>query len=166
MNPKKYLKQFAANVVQRSGIARPTVEAVLPHVFDEIRYQLTEGTLCVPIDGFGTFSVIDRPEHEFLYHRGDVKEIKTVVAKKQLKFKPTKNLKREVDAGRYDPTRRAFSRHPDDPVIAVRRDMRYRPAKNYNREEGSWGKPISKAEGRRLREDGRGKMEEGRKTSP
>ena len=154
MNPKKYLKQFAANVVQRSGIARPTVETVLPHVFDEIRYQLTEGTLCVPIDGFGTFSVIDRPEHEFLYHRGDVKEIKTVVAKKQLKFKPTKNLKREVDAGRYDPTRRAFSRHPDDPVIAVRRDMRYRPAKNYNREEGSWGKPISKAEGRRLKEEG------------
>jgi nucleoid DNA-binding protein len=129
-------------VVQRSGLARATVEAVLPHVFDEIRYQLTEGSLCVPIDGFGTFAVIDRPEHEFYYKKKD--EIHTVPARKQLKFRPAKNLKREVEAGQYDPTRRAFSRHPDDPIIAVRRDMRYRPVKNYKREEGSWGKPLKK----------------------
>ena len=49
MIPSKYMKIIAGNIVRRSGIARPTVEALLPHVFDEIRWQLTEGTLCVPI---------------------------------------------------------------------------------------------------------------------
>lgn len=144
MNPKKYLQEFAASVVKRSGIARPTVEALLPHVFDEIRYQLTEGSLCVPIEGFGTFAVIDRPEHEFLYHRGDVRRVNTVPAKKQIKFAPTRNLRLEVDAGCYDPSRRSFSRHPSDPVIRKRHDLRYKRAKNYNREEGTWGSPISK----------------------
>ena len=41
MLPKSYLQSFAANVVKRSGINLPTVMAVLPHVFDEIRYILT-----------------------------------------------------------------------------------------------------------------------------
>ena len=51
-------------------------------------------------------------------------------------------MKREVDAGRFDPTRRAFTRHPDDPVIRSRRDMRYRKVKGYQQGEGSWGEPI------------------------
>ena len=154
MLPQKYFKKFAAAVVQRSGISRPTVEAVLPHVFDEIRYQLTEGSLCVPIDGFGTFAVIDRPEHEFLYHRGDVKEVRKVAAKRVIKFAPTRNLTNEINAGRFDDSRRSFVRMPGDPLLRKRKDLKYRSAKNYNREEGSWGKPISKAEGRRLKEEG------------
>ena len=144
MLPQKYFKKFAAAVVQRSGISRPTVEAVLPHVFDEIRHILTEGNKCVPIEGFGTFAVIDRPEHDYLYNRNNANRICKVPAKRVIKFTPTKNLKREVDAGQFDPTRRAFTRHPEDPVIRNRRDMRYRPAKNYDRTKGSWGKPLPK----------------------
>ena len=149
MFPKQYLQKFAAAVVKRSGICQATVEAVLPHVFDEIRYQLTEGSHCVPIESLGTFAVIDRPEHEFLYHRGEKREIKTVKAKKVIKFAPTRNLRREVDAGQFDPSRRSFTRHPDDPAIRKRHDLRYHPAKKYKREEGAWGSPIYKK-----REDG------------
>ena len=144
MLPKTYLRKFAAAVVERSGVCKATVEAVLPHVFDEIRYQLTEGSLCVPIEGFGTFAVIDRPEHEFLYHRGDIKEVRIVPAKKQIKFAPTRNLRREVDAGCFDETRKSFSRHPGDPMIRKRQDLRYRKVKGYDREKGASGSPIYK----------------------
>lgn len=143
MLPQKYFKKFAARIVKRSGLARPTVEAMLPHVFDEIRYILTEEKCqCVPIEGFGTFAVIDKPEHEFLYHRGDLKEIRIVPAKKVIKFAPTRNLRQEVDAGHFDPTRKSFSRHPGDPAIRKRQEMRYRKVKGYQREEGANSRPI------------------------
>lgn len=125
MLPKTYLQKFAAAVVKRSGIARPTVEALLPHVFDEIRYILTEGNQCVPIEGFGTFAVVNIPERQRRYTYKGKNEIRTLAPKKKLKFAPTKNMKREVDAGRFDPTRRSFSRHPDDPKIRKRANMRY-----------------------------------------
>ncbi len=141
---KDYLKKFAAAVVQRSGIARPTVEAVLPHVFDEIRYQLTEGSQCVPIEGFGTFVIKDVPEHEFLYHRGEKREIKTVPAKKVIKFAPTRNLNNEVNRGEYDDSRHSFTRMPGDPMLRKRNDMRYRKVKGYNRTDGATSSPIYK----------------------
>jgi len=144
MQPHKYFQKFAAAIVKRSGIARPTVEAVLPHVFDEIRYQLTEGDRCVAIEGFGTFAVIDRPEHEFLYHRGDVREVKTVPAQKKIKFAPTRNMTDEVNAGQYDAVRRSFTRIPGDPLLRKRSDMRYRKPKSYNREDGASARPIYK----------------------
>ena len=125
MFPKQYLQKFAAAVVKRSGIAKPTVEAVLPHIFDEIRASLTEGDLCVPIDGFGTFAVIDKPERTRRYTYKGKNEIHVLPAKKVIKFTPTKNLKREVDAGKFDPTRRSFTRHPGDPKIRRRCDMKY-----------------------------------------
>lgn len=126
MLPKEYITKFAAAVVKRSGIARPTVEAVLPHIFDEIRYQLTEGKYpCVPIEGFGTFAVIDIPERTRRYTYKGANELRTLPAKKKLKFAPTRNMKREIAAGRFDPTRKSFSRHPDDPKIRKRADMRY-----------------------------------------
>ena len=148
MLPKKYFQKFAANVVKRSGISRPTVEALLPYVFDEIRYQLCEGSKCVCIEGFGTFIAKDIPEHEFLYHRGDKREIHTVPFKRVVKFAPTRNLTNEVGAGRFDPMRKSFTRMPGDPMIRQRRDMRYRPAKGYKRGEGSWGEPLPKKEPR------------------
>jgi nucleoid DNA-binding protein len=126
MLPKKYLQKMAANIVKRSGIARPTVEALLPHVFDEIRYQLTEGQYpCVPIESFGTFAIIDMPERRRRYTYKGKNEIHTLPAKKKLKFAPTRNLKREIEAGRFDPTRKSFSRHPDDPKIRKRANMKY-----------------------------------------
>lgn len=144
MLPKTYLKKIAANISKRSGICKATVEAVLPAVFDEIRYQLTEGTLCVPIESFGTFAVINRPEHEFLYNYKGANEVRVVPARMQLKFNPTNNMKREVEAQRFDSTRRSFSRHPDDRPIRKRKDMRYRPVKKYDREEGAYSRPLKK----------------------
>ena len=125
MFPKQYLTKFAAAVVKRSGIAKPTVEAVLPAIFDQIRYELTEGNLCVPVEGFGTFAVIDKPERKRRYTYKGKNEIHTLPAKKVIKFTPTKNLKREVDAQHFDPTRRAFWHHPEDPKIRKRCDMQY-----------------------------------------
>lgn len=126
MQPKTYLTKFAAAVVKRSGIARPTVEALLPFVFDEIRYQLCEGSYpCIPIEGFGTFAVIDMPERKRRYTYKGKNEIHVLPAKKKLKFAPTRNMKREIEAGRFDPTRRSFTRHPQDPPIRKRQHMKY-----------------------------------------
>lgn len=144
MQPHKYFQKFAAAIVKRSGLSRPTVEALLPHVFDEIRYQLTEGSLCVPVESFGTFTIKDVPEHEFLYHRGEKREIKTVKAKRVLKFAPTRNLRLEVEGRKYDPERKSFIHHPADPRISKRHDLRYRKQKDYKQGEGSWGSPIYK----------------------
>lgn len=129
MTPKKYFNKIVTAVVERSGVCRPTVEAVLPHVFDEIRYQLTQGDLCVCIESFGTFAVIDIPERERHYTYGGRDEMRKYPPKKRLKFAPTRNLRKEVAAGQYDPTRKAFSRHPKDPAIRARAHMAYNPRK-------------------------------------
>ena len=142
-NYNKFYQKFAADIVRRSGIARPTVEALLPHVFDEIRYQLTEGTLCVPIEGFGTFAVIDRPEHEYLNKRNNANRVVTVPAKKVVKFAPTRNLRQEAEAGQFDVNRRSFVHMPGDPLLRKRNDLRYRP-ENYDRSTGTFSKPIYK----------------------
>lgn len=138
MSPKKYLQKFVAAVVERSGVCRPTVEAVLPHVFDEIRYQLTEGDLCVPIESFGTFAVVDIPERQRRYTYGGRDEIRTLPPKKKLKFAPTRNLRLEVESSRYDPTRRSFVLQPGDPPIRKRKHLKY--CKN---RKGIWLKPIN-----------------------
>ena len=105
------------------------MEAVLPAVFDQIRFDLTEGELCVYIEGFGTFAVIDIPERERRYTYGGRDEIRKLPPKKQLKFAPTRNLRREVTCGKFDPTRKSFSRHPQDPPIRARAHMAYNPRK-------------------------------------
>ena len=126
MIPSAFLKKFAADVVKRSGLSRPTVEAILPHVFDEIRYRLCEAKIpCIPIEGFGTFAVIDKPEHQYLYNYKGANEVRTVPAQKVIKFAPTANLRREVKAGRFDPERRSFWRHPADKPIRRRQHMQY-----------------------------------------
>ena len=126
MYPKQYIQKFAAAVVKRSGICQATVEQVLPAVFDEIRYQLCEAKRpCVPIDSFGTFAVIDVPERTRRYTYKDVDELRHYPAEKRLKFRPAKNMKRELQQGRFDPTRRSFTRHPQDPIIRKRRQMHY-----------------------------------------
>lgn len=126
MYPKQYLQKFAAAVVKRSGICQATVEQVLPAVFDEIRYQLCEAKRpCIPIDSFGTFAVIDVPERTRRYTYKDTDELRTYPPEKRLKFRPAKNMKRELQQGRFDPTRRSFTRHPQDPIIRKRRQMHY-----------------------------------------
>ena len=129
MSPKKCFQMLAANVVQRSGIARPTVEAVLPAVFDEIRYQLTQGGLCVPIESFGTFAVVSIPERSRRYNYKGVDELRTYPPEKRLKFAPARNLRLEVDKGEFDPTRKSFLHNPADPPIRRRSNMAYNTRK-------------------------------------
>ena len=125
--PKVYLQKLAAAVTKRCGICQATVEQVLPAVFDEIRYQLIEGKYpCVPIESFGTFALIDVPEREHRYTYKGANEIHHLPACKRLKFAATRNMRREIDEGRFDPTRKSFSRHPKDPPIRKRKELGYR----------------------------------------
>lgn len=125
MTPGEYLQKLAAAVVKRSGIARSTVEQVLPALFDEIRYQLTEGTLCVPVESFGTFAVVDIPERQRLYTYHGANELRTLPPTKRIKFAPTRNLTREVQNCQFDPSRTSFKRHPNDPMLRKRKDLKY-----------------------------------------
>lgn len=129
MRPHEYKKHFIAAVVKRSGICRATVEQVLPAVFDEIRHQLSEGALCVPIESFGTFAVVDIPERTRHYTYKGADELRTLPPTQRLKFAPTKNMRREIQEHRFDPSRQSFSRHPDDPPIRKRKDLRYNTRK-------------------------------------
>lgn len=131
MLPKSYLQKFAAAVVKRCGICQATVEQVLPAVFDEIRYQLIEGHYpCVPIESFGTFAVVDIPERQYHNTYKGADEIKILPATRRLKFAMTRNFKRELQEGRFDPSRRSFSRHPKDPAIRRRKNMKYQPMRH------------------------------------
>lgn len=139
MMPSLYFKKLVADIVKRSGIARPTVEALLPHVFDEIRYRLCEGkTPGVSIESFGTIAVIDKPAHQYHSNYKGVQKVCDVPAKKVIKFRPTRNLKREIAAGQFDPTRRSFVHHPADPPMAKRNHMGYQKGRPIN------ARPIKK----------------------
>lgn len=131
MQPRNYKEHFIAAVVKRSGICRTTVEQVLPAVFDEIRYQLAEGTRCVPIESFGTFALIDVPERQHLYTYKGKNELRTLPPTQRLKFAPTKNMRREViEEHRFDPSRRSFVHDPHDPILRRRKELGYRPNKH------------------------------------
>lgn len=133
MLPSLYFKKFVADVVKRSGIARPTVEALLPHVFDEIRYRLCEGkTPGVSIESFGTIAVIDKPEHQYHSNYKGVQRVCDVPAKKVIKFAPARNLKREIAAGKFDSSRRSFVHHPADPPLRKRNHMGYQKGRPIN----------------------------------
>lgn len=124
--PREYKEHFISQVVKRSGIARATVEQVLPAVFDEIRYQLAEGCGCVPIESFGTFAVVDIPERKRRYTYKGADELRTLPPTQRLKFAPTRNLTREVvEEHQYDPTRRSFVHDPHDPPLRKKKGMKY-----------------------------------------
>lgn len=125
MRPGNYKEHFIAAVVRRSGICRATVEQVLPAVFDEIRYQLTEGCGCVPVESFGTFAVIDIPERQRHYTYKGLDEMRTLPPTQRLKFAPTRNLTREIQAHQFDPTRRSFTHDPHDPPLRKKKELKY-----------------------------------------
>lgn len=126
MFPQQYLKKIASAVSKRSGICQATVEQVLPAFIDEVRFQLTEGKLSVPIDSFGTFALIDIPERQHLYTYKGANELRTLPPKKKLKFAPARSFRRELEAGVFDVSRKAFCRHPKDPILRNRAQMAYR----------------------------------------
>lgn len=125
MTPRNYKEHFIAAVVKRSGICRATVEQLLPAVFDEIRYQLSEGARCVVIESFGTFCISDVPERKRRYTYKGKDEVRTLPPKEKLKFGPARNLTREIQAHQFDPTRRAFTHDPHDPKIRTRKEFKY-----------------------------------------
>lgn len=125
MRTKEYLRRFARNIVERSGLSLQTVEVLLPHVFDEIRYQLTEGTLCVPIESFGTFAVVDIPERQRHYVYNGIDEIRTLAPCKRLKFAPTRSFRSEVEKQKFDTDHHSFYRNHDDPPIRLRCRLQY-----------------------------------------
>ena len=128
MMPKQHLQKFAARVTKRCGICQATVEQVLPAIFDEIRQMMVEEEYpCVPIDSFGTFSVIKKPARRYHYYRPSkgIDRWVDLPPKRHLKFLMAYNMRREFQEGKFDPTRKAFTRHPDDPIIRKRREMRY-----------------------------------------
>ena len=125
--PYEYKQHFISAVVKRSGICKATVEQVLPAVFDEIRYQLSEGAGQVPIESFGTFIVVDIPERQYHYTYGNHDEIRTCAATQRLKFASARNLRREVlETHRFDPSRRSFTHHHDDPPLRKKNKLGYK----------------------------------------
>ena len=125
MLPKEFLQRFAADVTKRCGICQATVEQVLPAVFDEIRYRLVDGRYpCIPIESFGTFGVIEKPERQYKVRGRE--EWKTLPPKKSLKFYMARSFRNELEGGEYNPSRKSFTRHPQDRPITRRKNMMYR----------------------------------------
>jgi len=130
MQPKEFLQRFSADVVKRCGICQATVEQVVPAVFDEIRQRLIEGRYpCVPIDSFGTFGVVTKPQRRYHYTYKGADEWRELPPKKVLKFYMSRNFRLELERGQYDPSRKSFTRHPKDPAIRKRKNMKYQPLK-------------------------------------
>lgn len=111
------LTRMARKISKRSGIALPTVEEVLKAAFDEWRQELTEGSGIVVVESFGTMSVKEVPARSYHYYRPEkgIDRMVPLPAKRTLKFTPTRNMRRELEQRRFDPTRKSFFRHPDDP---------------------------------------------------
>ena len=122
---KVYRNKLVTAVVKRCGICRPTVEVVLTAVFDEIRWQLSEGKQSVPIDSFGTFAVVNIPERQRHYVYRGLDEIRTLPPKLKIKFAPARCLRNDVESGTFDPTRTAFIHHPGDPHLRGKAGLSY-----------------------------------------
>ena len=120
------LTKMARLISKRSGICLPTVEVVLQAAFDEWRWQLTEGPGMVLVESFGSIAVKEIPSRSYHYCRPEkgIDGIVQLPGKRVLKFKPTRNLSREVEQQQFDPSRKSFFRHPDDPK------PRSRPGRN------------------------------------
>lgn len=132
MRQRENLSKLAKAVADRSGIRTATVEVVLPALFDEIRQRLAEGVYpCVPIDSFGTFAVVDIPARRYHYYRPEkgIDRWVDLPATRRLKFGLAHSFKRELCLQQFDPSRKSFSRHPEDPAVKRRKQMKYRKGK-------------------------------------
>ena len=124
-----HFRRMVAATVKASGICRATVEQVLPAFLDVVRRQLAEGPRrSVMIESFGTLAVKEVPARQYHYVRKEQGIDRWVdrPPKRVLKFAPTRNMKREIQEGKFDPTRKSFIHHPDDPRIRSPRDIQKR----------------------------------------
>lgn len=134
MQPKKYLHKMAQAVSQRSGISIATLEVALPAIFDEIRQTLCEGKWrAVSIESFGSLTVKRVPQRHYTRRFKDGHtEVVELPEKLTVKFLPSRNLRREVDASKFDPTRQSFVVHPDDHPLKIRKSIEPRKKKPFN----------------------------------
>lgn len=124
-----HFRRMVAATVKQSGICRATVEQVLPAFIDVVRRQLCEDPKhCVMIESFGTLAVKEVPARQYHYVRKSHGIDRWVERppKRVLKFAPTRNMRREIEAGKFDPTRKGFIHHPDDPRLRSGREMQKR----------------------------------------
>lgn len=131
MQPKKYLYKMAQAVSKRSGISINTLLVALPAIFDEMRYTLCEGKYrCITIESFGVLSVKERPQRHYTrrFPDGHTENI-DLPPKLVIKFSPSRNMRLEVEASKYDPTRQSFVLHPDDHPLRTRLKIEPKPKK-------------------------------------
>lgn len=134
MQPKKYLYKLSQAVSKRCGISIATCQVVLPALFDEMRFALCEGDYrCVAVESFGSFIVKQLPKRHYNRRQPDGSvHLIDLPPRLQVTFKPTRNLRREVEASRYDPTRESFVCHPDDHPIRARKSIMVKTKKLVN----------------------------------
>lgn len=125
MEPKRYLHALAQAVSKRSGIAIATLEVAIPALFDEIRQTLAEGRYrCVSVESFGTFTVKMVPSRHYTRRFPDGHtEVIELPEKLRVQFLPSRNLRNEVEASHFDPTRESFVCHPDDRPLKFRKSI-------------------------------------------
>lgn len=134
MQPKVYLYKLAQAVSKRCGISLATCQVVLPALFDEMRYTLCEGKYrCITVESFGTFIVKEIPQRHYTRRLPDgTTQLVDLPPHLQVAFKPTRNLRYEVEQSKFDPTRESFVVHPDDHPIRTRKSIDHRPKKKPN----------------------------------
>lgn len=80
-------------VAEKTGLTKPNAKKAVEAVIDTIGETLVEGDKVVLI-GFGTFSVVEKPERKGVNPR--TKEKITIKARKNIKFKAGAELENKV----------------------------------------------------------------------
>lgn len=140
-----YLNRMVSAVSKESGVSKNTLEYVLPFIFDYIRREIVEGdNHFVAIDNFGMFALKEISAREYHYYRPSkgIDEWRKLPAKRTMKFVPTRNMRQEVEQGKFNPDRMSFVHHPDEPVIRGR---------TYFKKYASKKKEIAKGQTRIIR---------------
>lgn len=82
--------ELVAQVAAKSGKSKEEVRKSLESILDVMQEEMAKGE-SITLVGFGTFAVLDRPEHEARVPGQD--KTVTVPARKIVKFKPGAGLK-------------------------------------------------------------------------
>lgn len=88
------LKNIASRVSKLTGLNNETTKEVVAHVFDVIIEQLIENHR-LEVKGFGTFRLDERKACNYRSYK--TKELYTVPAKLQMRFKPSPTIKNRIN---------------------------------------------------------------------
>ena len=87
-------KELITNIAKRSGLAKSQVADLLDATEDAIVQQLLDGK-SVQIQGFGTLEVRQKKERISVHPKTGERTM--IPPKQQVAFKPTQNLKDEIN---------------------------------------------------------------------